>query len=548
MRVTLAQLNPTVGDIDGNEALIRGAIQEAQRDGSDLVVTPELAVLGYPPRDLLLRAGVAERSAAAVERIAACCPSTCALVGFAQPWPAGPRPFRNAVALCRNGRVERIYAKWLLPTYDVFDEERYFTPGRETLVVPIAGERVAVLVCEDLWRAGDVSSGRGYREDPVVESIVQGATMLAVLSASPFTVGKERAHHARLSAIAQRGIHVAAVNQVGGNDDLIFDGRSRLLAAGGGLAAQCVGFASEVRTVALGADVAHAWSEPDGLDETIQAIVLGIRDYLRKTGHREAILGLSGGIDSALVATLAAMAIGGANVSGVLMPSRYSSAGSIEDARESARRLGLKAAPTIAIEPAHAALAGMFEGSGYRLDGVPDENVQSRLRGVTVMAISNATGAMVLTTGNKSEYATGYATLYGDMNGGLAPIGDLLKTKVYAIARRLNEEHRRYGFAEPPIPVSSITKPPSAELRPDQTDQDSLPAYEVLDAIVAGRIERELDVDGIVRESGIDRTVVERWCRAIDRMQYKRDQAAIILKLSHRAFGRGRPMPSAMRP
>jgi len=557
VRVTLAQLNPTVGDLAGNSALIAQAIEAAERDGADLLITPELAVLGYPPRDLLLRAGVAEASRAAVDALAEMTKRVTALIGFAEPWSSGTRPCRNAVAICRNGRVERVYAKRLLPTYDVFDEARYFQPGQETVVIEVAGERVGVLVCEDLWRASDVARGPRYEADPVTDALVQGAKTLAVLSASPFVSGKERQHHERLMGLARRGVRVLSVNQVGGNDDLIFDGRSRAYAAGGAVVARLAAFESETRTVECAERVTLAPTEEHELDETIHALTLGIRDYLRKTGHRSAVLGLSGGIDSALVAALAARAIGPAQVTGLLMPSRYSSPGSIGDALDSARRLGLAAAPTVAIEPAHAAIEAMLastlgglttaDGRPLRFDGLPDENIQSRLRGLLVMAHSNATGAIVLTTGNKSEYATGYATLYGDMNGGLAPIGDLLKTEVYAIARRLNEDPGRFGFARPPIPEASITKAPSAELRPDQTDQDSLPPYEVLDAIVRARVEGEQDIDGVMREAGVDRPTAERWCRLIDRMQYKRDQAAIILKRTPRAFGRGRPMPIASR-
>ncbi|MBL9119337.1 MAG: NAD+ synthase [Phycisphaerae bacterium] len=551
MRVTLAQLNPTVGDIDGNTSAILDAVDQATRERSDLIVTPEMAVLGYPPRDLLLREGVAERCRAAVNRIAARCTTTCALVGFPEPWPEGPRPFRNAVAVCRKGVVERVYAKRLLPTYDVFDEDRYFTPGNEPAVIDVAGERVGILVCEDLWRATDVTGGRRYTCDPVVDSLVRGATALAILSASPYILGKEAKHQARLAALAAKGTAVMAVNQAGANDDLIFDGRSRVIGPGGALGVAptgwCRAFEADVRTfdVALPVGGASTHGDDDGSDELIEAMVCGIRDYLHKTGHRSALIGLSGGIDSALVAALAAMAIGGANVTGVLMPSRYSSQGSIDDALDTARRLSLKAAPVVPIERAHAALRETLGMTTFSFEGLADENLQSRLRGMILMAISNASGALVLTTGNKSELATGYATLYGDMCGGLAPIGDLLKTRVYAVARRLNERFGRFGFGHPPIPPASIEKVPSAELRPNQTDQDSLPPYDILDAIVEGRIEREEAVESIVARTGIDEATALRWSQAIDRMQYKRDQGAVILKLTPRAFGRGRPMPIA---
>jgi len=544
VRVTLAQLNPIIGDIDGNSVAIEAAIEAGAHDRSDLVVTSELAVLGYPPRDLLLRQGVAARCEDAVKRIAARCTKTTALIGFPQPWPRRPRPFRNAVAVCARGAIQAVYAKRLLPTYDVFDEDRYFTPGETPVMVEIAGERVAVLVCEDLWRSDDVGTARRYTLDPVRDAMTDGATALAVLSASPFVLGKDKRHAEQLAAIAGNAVHVIAVNQSGGNDDLVFDGRSRAYASGCGLVARLAAFRSETRTIEL------ASAAIDDLlttreDETIDAIVCGIADYLRKTGHRTALLGLSGGIDSALVATLAAIAIGRANVTGVLLPSRHSSRGSIDDALDSARRLGLRAAPIVPIEAGHDALRRTLGGVVPNVEGIVDENIQSRLRGTILMALSNASGAIALTTGNKSEIAVGYATLYGDMNGGLAPIGDVPKTMVYALARHLNLHHARYGFDAPPIPQSSIDKVPSAELRPDQSDQDSLPPYEMLDAIVEGWIDRDDSVDAIVARTGIDIEIVRRWCKSIDRMQYKRDQAAVILKISPRAFGRGRPMPIA---
>jgi NAD+ synthase/NAD+ synthase (glutamine-hydrolysing) len=451
------------------------------------------------------------------------------------------------VAVCRDGAVERIYAKRLLPTYDVFDEDRYFAAGDETVVIAVAGERVGILVCEDLWRADDAGGVRGYAVDPVEETIAAGATLLAVPSASPFVRGKDRRHAARLHALARRGLAVVSVNQVGGNDDLIFDGRSRAIARGGGGEAILAAFAEETRTVELGTLGTAATTPIGDEEESVRAIVLGIRDYLAKTGHRSALLGLSGGIDSALVAALAALAIGPAQVRGVLLPSRHSSPGSVTDALESVRRLGLAAPLTIPIEPAIDALRAALAAAGTVPEGVTDENLQSRVRGILLMALSNASGGIVLSTGNKSELAVGYATLYGDMNGGLAPIGDLPKTDVYRIAHWMNAEHRRLGLAAPPIPEASIEKPPSAELRPDQTDQDSLPPYEILDAIVAGCVEREASPETIAAEAGLDLALVRRWCRTIDRMQYKRDQAAVILKLSPRAFGRGRPMPIAAR-
>lgn len=542
MRVTLVQTNPTVGDIDGNARAIAQGLETARRDGADLAVTAELATLGYPPRDLIQREGVAQRTVVAVERLAATCVGITGLIGFAQPWPRGPRPYRNAVAVCRNGRVEAVYAKRLLPSYDVFNEDRHFTPGDAPLVVEVGGERVAVLVCEDLWRSDDAGGVRRYDAHPTVESIARGATMFAVLSASPFVVGKDERHATHLARIAQGGTPLVSVNQVGGNDDLVFDGRSRAYGRRG-LVGALRGFGEDVRTVDLaGPAVADTVAVPEA--ETVDALVLGIRDYLRKTGHSQAILGLSGGIDSALVAALATVALGGARVTGVLMPSRHSSKGSIDDALDSARRLRLASAPIVPIEAAHAALERALAPVA-RVGGVVDENIQSRVRGTILMAISNATGAIVLTTGNKSEFATGYATLYGDMNGGLAPLGDVPKSMVYRLSRWLNGNHASLGLPEPPIPEASIGKVPSAELRPNQSDQDTLPPYDALDAIIEGWVDREESAATIATRTGLDRALVDRWCRSIDRAQYKRDQAAVILKVLPRAFGRGRTMPIA---
>jgi NAD+ synthase (glutamine-hydrolysing) len=554
VRVALCQLNPTVGDLEANAALAIGAIGKARAGGASLVVLPELVTLGYPPRDLLLREGIAAASRAAAERVAAACTGgVAAVVGFAEPWPDGPRPGRNALAFCRDGRIEAVYAKRLLPTYDVFDEDRYFTPGERPLVVEHAGVRIGLLVCEDLWRAEDASRARRYRVDPVAETVAAGAELLAVASASPFTLGKDARHRELLAAIARRGVALVAVNQAGGNDELVFDGRSRAFGRDGRLLGACGFGETAVRIVDLeGPGVA----EPPALDadeETFLAIRLGLADYFRKTGHCGAVLGLSGGIDSALVAALAAAAIGPERVRGLLLPSRHSSDGSLVDARDSAARLGLGRIDEIPIEGVHAAFRAALGPALGEVAGLVDENLQSRIRGTLVMAAANAGGGLALSTGNKSELFAGYATLYGDMNGGLAPIGDLTKGRVRSLARFLNREHARLGFRVPPVPESSLAKPPSAELRPDQRDEDTLPPYEVLDVIVEGRIEHDLSLDGTVAfvaerlGTPADRELVARWCRTADRMEFKRMQGAIVLKLSPRSFGRGRTMPAAGR-
>ena len=545
MKILLAQFRTPIGSRDSLRPH-REAVRAAKETGAQLVVCPELSLFGYPPRDLVLRKGVAERCLAMAEDLAGEVPeSMLVLVGL--PTRAARRPFHNAVALLRGGRIEGFASKQLLPSYDVFDEDRYFEPGERTTVVEHGGEKIAVLLCEDLWQAGDAGGQRGYARDPVADAKAQGATVIAVLSASPFVAGKDARHEALLVERARAaGAFVASVNAVGGQDDLVFDGASRLVAPDGRVLGRCVRFEESfhaVDTAASGEGAGDGGGAGADLDaERFHAIRRGIRDYFAATNSTKAILGLSGGIDSALVAALGASALGAANITGILMPSRYSSQGSIDDALLSARALGLGRTETLAIEPLHAAIE-RTTGGAFSTDGLAGENLQSRARGLLVMLASNATGALVLTTGNKSEYATGYATLYGDMNGALAPIGDLYKTEVYAMARTLNARFAEFGFARPPIPAASIEKPPSAELRPNQTDQDSLPPYELLDAVLRVLVEGEGSLDDAVAATGAAPETVVRIARLLDRAQFKRDQAAIILKLSPRAFGRGRRYP-----
>ena len=547
MKIVLAQINSKIGDLAANEAKHAAAIARASAEGAGLVVFPEMSLLGYPPRDLVERHGVAAACLAACERLASAVPaSMLAIVGL--PVASRGRPFANAMALLRGGRIEGFAHKQLLPSYDVFDEDRHFTPGSQTSVIEHGGERIAVLLCEDLWQAGDARSVRCYPRDPVADARAQRATVIAVASASPFVAGKDARHAELLAARARAaGAVLASCNAVGGQDDLVFDGGSRVVSPAGAALLRCSRFAEDWRLVDT-ASAAPCDAPSDvrcDLDaERFRAIVLGTRDYLAKTGHNAAILGLSGGIDSALVAAIAAAAIGPASVTGILMPSRYSSDGSLTDARETARLLGLGRTETLAIDAIHRAVESTAAGA-FSADGLAGENLQSRARGLLVMLASNATGALVLTTGNKSEYAAGYATLYGDMNGGLAPIGDLYKTEVYAMARLLNARFAEFGFAQPPIPEASIEKAPSAELRPNQTDQDSLPPYDQLDAVLRVLVDGEGSVDEAVAASGAPREVALRIARLLDRAQFKRDQAAVILKLSPRAFGRGRRYPVA---
>jgi NAD+ synthase (glutamine-hydrolysing) len=564
MRIALAQLNPIVGDIAGNTALVLDAIDQARRERAEVLVTSELVLIGYPPRDLLFREGVVAACERAVRLIADHAGAMHVIVGH--PRHSGPnasRPFRNSASVCQNGNIIAVCDKQLLPGYDVFDEDRYFEPGARSLVVPINGKHVGVLICEDLWRAKDVTAKRQYSIEPVAECMAQrdggGCDLILSLNASPFVIGKWRKHVEQMREIAtDYHVPVIAVNQVGGNDDLTFDGRSVVVARDGSLAHVSPGFESAVQTIDLESqelpspDVAAAitayenWLRPER--ETYHALVRGVRDYVRKTGNRQGLVGLSGGIDSALVAAIASAALGSENVHGVMMPSIHSSPGSIADALDVAERLRLARCDEISIKAIHEAVRRtVLPALRGTCEGIADENIQARLRGVILMALSNATGALLLSTSNKSEVATGYSTLYGDMCGAVAVLGDLLKTRIYDLSRWINANHAACGFARPPIPENSIAKPPSAELRPNQTDQDTLPPYEILDQIIERFIEREEPEETIITETGFDAGLVRKTLQMIDRAQYKRDQAPVILKLTYRAFGRGRPMPIVMK-
>jgi NAD+ synthase (glutamine-hydrolysing) len=566
MRIAFAQLNPTVGDVAGNTALVLNAMDEARSEKADLLVCAEMNLLGYPPRDLLFREGVVEHAEAAVATIADHAGDLTVVVGHPRRHSETVRTIRNSVSVCRAGKVLCTYDKRLLPGYDVFDEDRYFDPGGRTCIIDVAGRRVGVLICEDLWRAGDVAVNRVYDDDPAAELVDAGCELLVSPNASPFFLGKFDRHVELLRENAKRlRVPIAVVNQVGGNDDLIFDGRSMLVDRDGALRVGLPAFESCVRTVDLD-DASEANADVHGFEsvgvrrahgadsasasewELFHALRVGVRDYCHKTGHRAALVGLSGGIDSALTATIAAAALGPGNVRGITMPSRYSSRGSIDDSKELAANLGLAGCDEVPIDAAHQGMREMLGSTlGEQREGLTDENIQSRLRGVILMAHSNATGALVLATGNKSEYAVGYATLYGDMCGALAVLGDVLKTRVYSLSRWINADPAACGFAKPPIPETTIAKAPSAELRPDQTDQDSLPPYDVLDEIITRYLDLEQSVTRIIAETGFDDTTVCRSARLIDAAEYKRYQAAIILKVTQRAFGRGRPMPIVMR-
>jgi NAD+ synthetase len=545
LKIGLLQLNPTIGDFAANREKLLSAYAQAVARGAEFVLAPELFLCGYPPRDLLQRPDFIDANLVALAETAAQIGAVPLCAGFADKNSEPPgRALKNSAAVLQNGKIIWRTTKSLLPTYDVFDEDRYFEPAKKVEPFVFNGRKLGITICEDIWNDEDFWPERLYRRDPVKELISQGAEMILNISASPWHDGKERTRLAMLQRVARdEKIPLAQVNAVGANDELIFDGHSAALDAHGETLALGQGFAEEILVVDLqesGKQKAESRNNfPPREQLLFSALSLGIRDYVRKCGFKSVIIGLSGGIDSALVAVLAADALGAENVLGVAMPSRYSSSGSLTDAELLAKNLGLRC-EVLPIEPAFNAVEKQLEKvfAGTKRNEA-EENIQSRLRGVTLMALSNKFGALVLTTGNKSEMAVGYCTLYGDMNGALAPIADVLKTDVYKIARWVNRDREI-------IPSASITKPPSAELRPGQTDQDSLPPYEILDAILDFYVVKNLSKPEIVAR-GFDAAVVNDVVNKINFSEYKRRQAAPGLKVSPRAFGMGRRIPVAQK-
>jgi NAD+ synthetase len=542
VKIALGQVNPTIGDFAGNLRLAEEALAQAERAGADLLVLPELMLCGYPPRDLLERAAFLAASQAALDQLAlAVRGRTAVVVGFPELLPEAEagRRVANAAALIDAGRVVTVRRKTLLPTYDVFDEWRYFEPAVTLAPVPFRGRSLGISICEDIWNDGDFWPHRLYRTDPIERLVAAGADLLVNISASPYTIEKRHLRPRMLASVARHWQKpLVFVNQVGGQDDLVFDGASAAYDASGATIARAAEHAPDLVTVdlasgrgdlrpALKSDVASA----------LAALVLGTRDYARRCGFQGALVGLSGGIDSAVVACVASRALGPANVLGVAMPSRYSSPHSRADAAELARNLGIEFRE-IAIEPMFAAyLDALAPAFANRPPDVTEENLQARIRGGLLMALSNKLGKLLLSTGNKSEIATGYCTLYGDTNGGLAVISDVPKTWVYRIAQEINADGRL-------IPESTLTKPPSAELRPDQVDQDSLPPYDVLDAILQEHVEEGRDTEALVAR-GFEREVVEKVVRLVRISEYKRRQLPPGLKITGKAFGTGRRYPIA---
>ena len=541
MKIALGQINPTVGDFSGNAQKIIDFSRRAQAAGAGLILFPELSVCGYPPRDLVERPSFVARNRETVDRIAAETNGIAVICGLVTPAEAETgKSVMNSAALLRDGRLAFLQSKMLLPTYDVFDEMRNFAPARSQDLFDFCGNRMALTICEDAWNDKDFWNKRLYGSDPIEALLRSGGNFVLNISASPFWLGKRELRTNMLATIARNDrVPVVMVNQVGGNDSLLFDGSSLVLNREGRVIAQGKSFEEDLIYFDSATLEGEIHEQIEGEEASaFAALVLGTRDYTRKCGFRQVVIGLSCGIDSALTAAIATEAVGPENVIGVGMPGPYSSLGSIDDARQLAANLGIRfeLLPIGDIcDSYRATLKGVFAGLK---EDVTEENIQARARGTLLMALSNKFNAIVLSTGNKSELAVGYCTLYGDMVGGLAVISDVPKTLVYRISHYLNSRR-------PVIPQDSLEKPPSAELRPNQKDSDSLPPYDVLDAILEDYVEESHAAVQIAQDHGFDIELVKRVTRMIDRAEYKRQQAAPGIKISAKAFGYGRRLPIA---
>jgi NAD+ synthase/NAD+ synthase (glutamine-hydrolysing) len=541
VKIALGQINPTVGDFSGNAAKMIEFSRRARAADAGLILFPELAVCGYPPRDLVERASFLAHNRSTVEEIAAATKGIAVICGLVTSAHADSgKKVMNSAALLRDGVVDFIQSKMLLPTYDVFDEMRNFAPAKSQRLFNMCGKQVALTICEDAWNDKRFWDRQLYGVDPVEELVRAGGNIVLNISASPFWMGKRELRHDMLASIARnQNVPVAMVNQVGGNDSLVFDGSSIVIAPSGEVIAQGKSFEEDLIYFDSETLTGDKHNQIIGDEASVyEALVLGTRDYVYKCGFKQAIIGLSGGIDSALTASIAADALGPENVIGVGMPGPYSSAGSIDDARALASNLKIRFELLSINEIYEAAvdtMAPVFRGMS---PDVTEENIQSRARGMLLMALSNKLGALVLSTGNKSELAVGYCTLYGDMVGGLAAISDVPKTLVYRLSAYVNSKRKV-------IPEATISKAPSAELRPDQKDSDSLPPYEILDVILEDYVEESSSAEEIARAHGFDLDLVRRVIRMVERSEYKRQQAAPGIKISAKAFGYGRRFPIA---
>jgi NAD+ synthase (glutamine-hydrolysing) len=541
VKIALGQINPTVGDFAGNAEKMIKFSHRAEAAGAGLILFPELSVCGYPPRDLVERASFVQHNRESLDRIAAETRGIAVICGLVTPAHAeSGKSVMNSAALLKDGRVAFLQSKMLLPTYDVFDEMRNFAPAKSQLLFPFCGKQMALTICEDAWNDKHFWNKRLYNFDPVEALVHGGGNFLLNISASPFWLGKRELRRDMLATIARSyKVPVAMVNQVGGNDSLVFDGSSLVFNPAGEVIAQGKSFEEDIVYFDSDQLTGEMHSQIEGEEASAySALVLGTRDYVRKCGFSQVIVGLSGGIDSALTAAIATDALGAENVIGVGMPGPYSSTGSIDDARSLAENLGIRFELLCIgdiFESYKKTLSKVFAG---RKEDETEENIQSRARGTLLMALSNKFGAIVLSTGNKSELGVGYCTLYGDMVGGLAAISDVPKTLVYRLSHYVNSRR-------PVIPQASLEKPPSAELRPGQMDSDTLPPYAVLDAILEDYVEESHTADQIASERGFDVNLVRRVIRMVERSEYKRQQAAPGLKISEKAFGYGRRFPIA---
>ena len=541
MKIALGQINPTVADFQGNADKIIEFSRRAQAAGAGMILFPELSVCGYPPRDLVERDSFVTHNRESVERIASETRGIAVICGLVTPAQAETgKSVMNSAALLKDGRIAFLQSKMLLPTYDVFDEMRNFAAARSQVLFPFCGKQMALTICEDAWNDKHYWNRRLYTFDPVEALIHAGGNFLLNISASPFWWGKRKVRQDMLATIARSyRVPVAMVNQVGGNDSLVFDGSSLVISPAGDVIAQGKTFEEDLVLFDSDSLTGDMHEQIAGEEATVYAaLVLGTRDYVRKCGFKQVIIGLSGGIDSALTAVIAVDALGAENVIGVGMPGPYSSQGSIDDARSLAQNLGIRfelLCITDIFESYRKTLKGVFAA---RKDDITEENIQSRIRGALLMALSNKFGAIVLSTGNKSELGVGYCTLYGDMVGGLAVISDVPKTLVYKLSHYVNSRR-------PVIPQASLDKAPSAELRPDQKDSDTLPPYDVLDAILEDYVEDSRPAEQIAADHGFDLELVRRVIRMVERAEYKRQQAAPGLKITAKAFGYGRRFPIA---